>query len=209
MLDAHRCGVRVAQVRVDNDSPAAACVVVMFVPTREGISGGTVELALDQIDDGVLSEVIRACAHLLRDHKSPIGRSKGSGPDEGRLDREVVNLSASVQQAVHCLRENFADPDLTLDAVAKAVYVSRWHLSRIFREQTGRRFVEYLTNLRLERSAALLADTEQPIAEIARQVGYRESSHFHRTFKRWAGTSPSRYRRLRREPVAAEDRTSA
>lgn len=209
MLKRRQGGARVAHVRIPHDSPDVAYALVMFTSTHGGTSTGAGELTLDQLDDGVLSEVIQLCTHLLHDcRRRLVRRPNGTGTDEGGADREAANLSASVRNAVRCMKENFADPDLTLDAVAEAVYLSRWHLSRTFRQQTGRRFVEYLTNLRLERSAALLANTDRSVTEIARQVGYREPGHFQRTFKRWAGVSPSQYRG-RRGPVAADDRMSA
>lgn len=54
---------------------------------------------------------------------------------------------------------------------------------------------EYLTRLRMQRAQELLMDTALPIYEIAGKVGYESDLAFKKTFKRYAGTTPTRYRK--------------
>lgn len=112
------------------------------------------------------------------------------------------DLSPSVCRAVAYLRENFSDSNMSLDLVARSVHLSRFHFSRTFRKQTGQRFIDYLTTLRMSEARVLLSLTDLPVTEICRRVGYHESSHFQRTFKTSVGMSPSQYRMRRRGDVA-------
>jgi AraC-like DNA-binding protein len=115
-----------------------------------------------------------------------------------------TDLSPSVSRAVAYLRENFSDNNMSLDLVARSVHLSRYHFSRTFRKQTGQRFIDYLTTLRMSEARSLLSVTDLPVTEICRRVGYHESSHFQRTFKNSFGMSPSKYRLRRRTDDLAQ-----
>ena len=58
----------------------------------------------------------------------------------------------------------------------------------------GVSFIHYLTDLRVEKSKQLLANTDLTIAAIASQVGYDDATYFHRVFRRVAGLTPAAYR---------------
>jgi AraC-like DNA-binding protein len=107
-------------------------------------------------------------------------------------------MSAGVSSAVAYLHHHFTDHGVTLDRAAAVAHLSRYHFSRTFREQTGHRFIDYLTALRMAEAQALLADTDLPVTEVCRRVGYLESSHFTRTFRALHGVSPAGYRAGRR-----------
>jgi AraC-like DNA-binding protein/NAD(P)H-dependent FMN reductase len=134
-------------------------------------------------------------------HRPP-GRSVADEAHGGHVvpparDRE---LSPSISRAVAYLRENFSNHDLTLDLTARVAHLSRYHFSRTFKKQTGQRFIDFLTTLRMAEAKSLLSATDLPVTEVCRRVGYHESSHFQRTFKSSFGVSPSQYR-VRCEPA--------
>jgi AraC-like DNA-binding protein len=176
----------------------APLAVARMLALLASVRLGAADVAPGQIDEDGLAEVGRLCAELLR------GRAGAQTPSsDGQQvvvaqhnQRNTQMVSVAVRRATVYLRANHANPDLTLDVAAKVACLSRWHFSRTFRAQTGLRFVEYLNGIRLRQAATLLAETDLPVAEIARRVGYRQSGHFQRTFKRWAGLSPSGYRQL-------------
>lgn len=72
--------------------------------------------------------------------------------------------------------------------------VNASYLGRVFREQTGVRFVEYLTRKRVEHAAELLKTTNMAVKDIARTVGYANSVYFIRIFRQHVGTTPGEYR---------------
>ncbi|MEA2640813.1 MAG: AraC family transcriptional regulator [Chloroflexota bacterium] len=124
--------------------------------------------------------------HLLREHlvvrRAPNIELSRAGP----VDRRI-------RLAVELMHDNYAR-DLSLEEIATASYLSAFHFARLFKQLTGTTPGEYLANLRLERARELLIQSDAPIGEIARRVGYSSQSHFARRFKAVAGVSPRVYR---------------
>jgi NAD(P)H-dependent FMN reductase/AraC-like DNA-binding protein len=119
------------------------------------------------------------------------GRADGNGCNG---DAGPPQLRDQIAHAVAYIRANFADGELSLSAVAREACMSRYHFSRTFRTETGTRFIDFLTMLRLGTAASLLADTEESVTSICFSVGYRDLSHFERIFKKRFGVCPSEYR---------------
>jgi AraC family transcriptional regulator len=84
--------------------------------------------------------------------------------------------------------------NISIARIAAAAFVSPFHFSRGFTKAVGKSPWAYVTARRMEMAKELLARPEMPIALIARQVGYRTTSHFTGVFTRVVGTSPGRYR---------------
>jgi AraC family transcriptional regulator len=86
----------------------------------------------------------------------------------------------------------------SLSAVAAAVGVHPAHVARVFRRRHGVSVGAYARALRLERAAALLAASEEPLAAVAAETGYADQSHLTRAFRRSTGLTPARFRELSR-----------
>lgn len=84
---------------------------------------------------------------------------------------------------------------LTLEQVAEQVALSSTYFSRIFKQETGSTFIEYLTRLRLEEVKRLLRTTRLSLAEISYAVGYQNPNYLSERFKALEGMTPSAYRR--------------
>ena len=84
---------------------------------------------------------------------------------------------------------------LTLEQVAEQVALSPTYFSRIFKQETGYTFVEYLTRLRLAEVKRLLRTTRLSLAEISYAVGYQNPNYLSERFKELEGMTPSAYRR--------------
>lgn len=83
---------------------------------------------------------------------------------------------------------------LTLEDIGNACFVNRTYLSRLFKNRTGKTFIEYLTELRIEEGKSLLAEPGTKIYEVAEKLGYKDWKHFSRTFKEKTGYGPAEYR---------------
>lgn len=101
----------------------------------------------------------------------------------------------TVEQLLSYLRENYM-LDISLDELAEKASVSTYTLSRAFKETLGVNFIEYLTQIRLERAKELLVESDMKINGIAEKVGY-QPSYFNRIFKKAVGMTPNQYRNLR------------
>jgi AraC-like DNA-binding protein len=108
--------------------------------------------------------------------------------------RHDLAAAVHVAAAVSYITENFADNDLTLESAARAAHMSRYHFSRTFKKHTGGRFIDFVTGLRMQRAQALLLKTDLALPDICVKVGYRDLSHFQRTFKAAFAVTPSVYR---------------
>lgn len=84
--------------------------------------------------------------------------------------------------------------DLTLEEVSREVHVSPYYFSKLFKEQTGDNFINYLTQRRVESAKQLLADGRLNIKAICNEIGYNDPNYFSRLFKRFEGVTPTEYR---------------
>lgn len=82
----------------------------------------------------------------------------------------------------------------TVAALAARVHVSEGHLSRLFTSQLGTPPMASLARLRAERAAALLLETDLPVAEVGARVGWPDANYASRRFKAAHGVTPLAYR---------------
>ena len=99
-----------------------------------------------------------------------------------------------LQKAKAYIEENFANDEISLNAVAAAVSLSPSHFSTIFGQEMGETFVEYLTGVRMEKAKQLLKTTGMKTIDIAFEVGYRDAHYFSNLFKKTQGCTPREYR---------------
>ena len=88
---------------------------------------------------------------------------------------------------------------LNLDDVSYYVNISPYYFSKIFKEGTGENFIEYLTNIRIEKAKELLNSTDYSMKEICIMVGYSDPNYFSRSFKKNVGVTPTEYKEGRTE----------
>lgn len=104
-----------------------------------------------------------------------------------------VKYRAMVEAAIRYIDEHYGEP-LNLDGMCRISMVSKTYFCYIFKLLTHKTFVEYLMAKRIERSMTLLRETDMTIIEIGHSVGFQDSTHFSRTFKKLRGISPREYR---------------
>jgi LacI family transcriptional regulator len=91
---------------------------------------------------------------------------------------------------------------MQVNDVANAVKTTRRTLERRFRKSVGRSIAGEITRLRLERAKRRLADTDEPLRDIAKESGFRVADHFYKVFARVEGMPPSQYRAEHQKPSA-------
>lgn len=101
--------------------------------------------------------------------------------------------TAPIRSAIRYMEEHFAE-SLGLPDVAAHAGLSAEYLSRLFREETGVKFVVYLNNLKLKHALHLLETTNLKVYEVAEQVGYSNLSYFSTVFKKNFGQNPFDYK---------------
>lgn len=109
---------------------------------------------------------------------------------ESQAVEQRKSESPVVEKAVALIRRQYSKP-VTLEGVAAACFVSREHLSRTFRKETGFGFSEYLNLYRLKRADMLLRERpDMRVVDVALQCGFNDSNYFSKVYKKMFGVSP-------------------
>ena len=95
------------------------------------------------------------------------------------------------------IQEHIAE-NFSLDDAASFAGVSSFYLSKLFKEETGETFINYVTDRRLEKGRIMLCETELSIKEISAEIGYNDQNYFSRIFKNKFGISPTDFRNTNR-----------
>ena len=91
--------------------------------------------------------------------------------------------------------EDNLDKDLSLEKIAEELNYSRFYTARKFKEQTGMTLYKYIQSRRLDEAARKLAETDQPIVEVAMEAGYGSQQAFTQAFRCVYACTPQEYRR--------------
>lgn len=116
------------------------------------------------------------------------------GADDGEKEENSKNQSMTAVRAIKFIDENYTHYDLSLDMVARELHITAAYLCRLIKQQTGMNYKEYLTRMRMEEAKKLLQDKNANIAEVCEKTGYTNVSHFIKTFQKYEGTTPAKYR---------------
>lgn len=156
-------------------SPELCALIDRFVVEAEGMSPGRA-LYLDTLEVQITLTLLRQVPH------------NASRP------REHSRHCAGIHRAVEMLRAHYEE-EFSSQQLADACGMSRYHFFRAFKAHTGSTPYEFLTRIRVERAAELLAEDSTSITDICFQCGFVSHSHFTSTFHRFSGMTPSEYRR--------------
>ncbi len=121
---------------------------------------------------------------------------------QNRLERHSV-AGSLVGDALAFIQSRCLQP-ISLRDVAAAVHRTPAHVATQVKTATGYTVGEWITSGRVAEAAARLAHTDDRIAEIAEHVGWRDTTHFIRQFKKAFGTTPAAWRRAQRDGGALD-----
>ena len=99
-----------------------------------------------------------------------------------------------LKQVLEFIEKNYANP-ITLQELSASVSMSPKYFCRFFSEMTHQTPVDYLNRQRIEEACLQLAATDDSITEIAYRNGFNDLSYFIRTFKKYKGMTPGKYKR--------------
>ena len=109
-------------------------------------------------------------------------------------DKRSDNTRSFVTKAKEYVADHYADQDLSIDFICNYLGVSSAYFSTVFKKETGKTFVGYLTDFRMEKAEKMLVETDEKTYIIAQQVGYSDPNYFSYVFKKQFGVSPSKYK---------------
>ena len=115
-------------------------------------------------------------------------------------DQNSGNKNRSIlKTAVDFIDQHYMEEDMSLNKAANAANVSANHFSALFSQNMGQTFIEYLTNLRMNKAKEYLRCTSMRSSEIAGEIGYKDAHYFSYLFKKTQGMTPSDYRKARED----------
>lgn len=117
----------------------------------------------------------------------------------GRIRRAYEEHQARHEpDAAHRIRQYIIEhshEDLSLEAIGRMVGLSPFYISKVFKEQFGINYIDFLTECRIEKAKKLMADPERSMKAIALDVGYHDPNYFSKVFKKICRVSPTEYRK--------------
>jgi len=140
------------------------------------------------LEDRTGCEVL--CHHLMLALLDRVLQLTGDTPRPDRAETEPKALGRQVQAYID---RHFSDP-LTLQDIGKALHVSPYYLSHVFKETSGYSPTQYLLRRRIGEAQNLLISTDLPMAQIAEQVGFETQNYFNLQFSKHVGMPPGKYR---------------
>ncbi|GAB6930377.1 hypothetical protein JCM10914A_43600 [Paenibacillus sp. JCM 10914] len=114
----------------------------------------------------------------------------------GNFRAMQTSSSQIVQEAEKLIRTRYNE-NLSLQYVASMVHVTPIWLSKLYKKEKGRTFLEDLTGVRMMRAKDMLGDMKYKIYQVSYEVGYKDPVHFSKLFKKLVGVTPKEFRRLR------------
>ncbi len=109
-------------------------------------------------------------------------------------DKRSDNTRSFVSKAKDYVADHYANQDLSIDFICNYLGVSSAYFSTVFKKETGKTFVGYLTDFRMEKAEKMLVETDEKTYIIAQEVGYSDPNYFSYVFKKQFGVSPSKYK---------------
>ena len=152
-------------------------------------SGGSIENIFQE--DIFSEEYLSRCNTL--DELNMLLKSCISNVSEYLADLKKSDGKKIIQEIkIHI--DNYYYTNINLNDLAGKYFINLSYLSQLFKNETGEKFVDYLTRVRVEKAKALLSSTMMKSYEVAEMVGYSDPRYFSDVFLKVTGTSPTKYR---------------
>ncbi len=205
----------ISRVTVGDVTGTTLCIGQWFRAAEEAVDAGFI--TLDVIRNNLFTVLVES-----RNLATAVNRSFGENPTFGSTFGTLASLQtvAAIEQYVTPLfadcslcrfegcsktvnpviekvrkyvQEHLGDP-ISLDDTAAQVKVNPYYLSKLFKDETGQNFIDYVTGMRMEKARELLRGNELSIKEISHETGYTDQNYFSKLFRRMYGLTPTEYR---------------
>lgn len=161
-----------------------------FDYVRQALSVNVQDYILKPLNPEEIENVFRKVRRKLEENR-PKQRIIGEQTEE----KEELPPEKLVEHAREYIESHIAE-DLSVEAIAGKVYLSRSHFAREFKRLTGESVMDYVIKRRMERAIAMMRNGEESQKKIAAAVGYDDLKYFQRSFKKYTGHTVKEYQRL-------------
>lgn len=180
-----------------------ACVLeLLIVLSRSAVEGGA--------DLERLTLLNLECISLLNQCSS---RNEVESWLIGSLDQFLDNMLENrssmntrvINKACEYITKN-CQRNLPLEEVAQTVHLSPFYFSRLFKQEKGYNFVDFMTKVRIDKAKRMLQEPDYTVVRIAAEVGYQDASYFCRVFRQAMKMTPNQYRAQNRRQEEVTER---
>ncbi|WP_134698596.1 response regulator [Ammoniphilus sp. YIM 78166] len=159
-----------------------------FEYARDALRMGAVDYLVKPVKNEELFLVLTNLQELWQ------GEDTKAPQEEMKVDLNQLNGGVELVQSIMGIIEHSYMEDLSLAILAEQAGFNSSYLSRLFKMETGKGFVQYLREVRMKHACEMLAKTSLTNIEIAKRVGFWDEKHFRRVFKKDFGLTPGEYR---------------
>ncbi len=159
----------------------------------EWIKSRTLVALFEELTAAYLDETLSYRAALLHDVvlRLLIELCKNHSVRRDRIEAKPRSFE-NVKNAIKFIRQNFAQKT-SLDEISQSVYTDKYALAREFKKITGKTIVTYLNNYRCQKAAEYISEG-MSVTEAAWRCGFENMSFFSKTFKKYLGKLPSKFK---------------
>lgn len=157
-----------------------------FKYTRLAIHAKVVDYILKPIDPQDLNNALASAVHALEQEFPELdapGEAAAPAPSKHPVIPDVLSY----------IEQNYKS-DISLSELAGYFYLSKEHLSRLFKKETGQNLFSYIMALKLKEAKRLLTETDMTLDDIAVELGFSNGNYFSKVFKKNELVSPKDYR---------------
>ena len=178
----------------DPDTIQTRITELLVILARAAVAGGASSSVIFEINHRYMQELkqLRTQEDVAQWLAQVLNRFTGLVFD--LVDSKHKNI---IHRAISYINANCAS-DLTMSDVADHVGYSHSHFSKVFKEEMGCGFRNYLNQVRVEKSKTLLLSSNTPIAEICDLCGFEDQSYHCKVFKKLVGVTPDKFRKQSR-----------
>ena len=155
-----------------------------FEYAKEALRMGAFDYLLKPVEEESLRAILERY-RTLREENRPVEPEPEIVADDPRIKKIINEINRKYTERI------------SLGELAEKCGLNIGHLSTLIKKETGMSFTEYITEKRMEDAKKLLLKEELSIEEVAEKVGYHDYFYFTKAFKKYAGVSPSIYRKSR------------
>ena len=122
--------------------------------------------------------------------------------DRAYVQQYEINIDESsgkalIQKSIEYMQAHYREA-LSLTDISRTIGLSVSYFSYLFKQETGKNYIEYLNEIRLLATMRDLKNTDEKIVVVAQKHGFQNLEYFSRYFKKKTGESPARWRKLNR-----------
>lgn len=199
ILDIKMPGVSGVDVARELSTRYPKCKIIMltgfayFIYAKECIRIGVMEFLVKPFLDEELEAVVQKAIALMQDN---VIEKNVEIPQE-ESDDWVVQIKRLIEKRY--------TKEISMEEMANEVGFSTYYFSRMFKQEFGVNFVDYVTSLRLKKACELLQEGNCSVKEVCFKVGYSEPNYFTRVFKKAYGIAPTKFQKTNERSENAQN----